>query len=179
MGTLSSIVSDLFWSRETIREHDDSILDAINDHVDVRDRLWILGDFCWGDIKSGRRFRESIRCRDVRLVWGNHDHDSIAALFERTMEQGMIRVRGQKIWLNHYPMRSWDRSFHGSWQLYGHVHGRLQEEDALDKWRLTKDVGVDACDYRPIGFEELEAYMEPRIRAFQERKRQLTDRSKV
>jgi hypothetical protein len=35
---------------------------------------------------------------------------------------------------------------------------------------LTKDVGVDACDYRPWSFEELRAYMAPRIREFNEPK---------
>lgn len=164
-------------SRETIREHDESILESINDFVRPDDRLWILGDFCWGDIEKGRRYRNRIRCRDVRLVWGNHDHSSLGRLFEQTIEQGMIRVRGQSIWLNHYPMRSWDKSFHGSWQLYGHVHGRMCEEDASENWRLTKDVGVDACDYRPISFEELEDYMEPRIKAFDARKRQLESKS--
>jgi hypothetical protein len=28
---------------------------------------------------------------------------------------------------------------------------------------LTKDIGVDSCDYRPWGFEELRDYMSPRI----------------
>jgi calcineurin-like phosphoesterase family protein len=35
---------------------------------------------------------------------------------------------------------------------------------------LTRDVGVDACDYKPVGFEELHAWMQPRVRAFEERK---------
>jgi calcineurin-like phosphoesterase family protein len=75
----------------------------------------------------------------------------------------MIQVDGQDIWLNHYPMRSWNRSFHGSWHLYGHVHGRFSAEDAANGWMLTKDVGVDACGYRPLSFEALRDYMAPRI----------------
>jgi hypothetical protein len=31
---------------------------------------------------------------------------------------------------------------------------------------LVKDVGVDACDYRPISFAELRAYMGPRVETF-------------
>ena len=85
----------------------------------------------------------------------------------------MIRVQGQSVWLNHYPMRSWDRSFHGSWHLYGHVHGQLMDEDSKITHRLTRDVGVDACDYRPISFEEVRVYMQPRITDFEAFKRTL------
>lgn len=63
-------------------------------------------------------------------------------------------------------MRSWHKSFHGSWQLYGHVHGRLEEEDQRTSWSLTKDVGVDACDYKPMSFSDLQSYMKPREKAF-------------
>ena len=31
---------------------------------------------------------------------------------------------------------------------------------------LVKDVGVDACDYRPWSFAELREYMRPRVEAF-------------
>jgi calcineurin-like phosphoesterase family protein len=75
----------------------------------------------------------------------------------------MVQVEGQEIWLNHYPMRSWNRSFYGSWHLYGHVHGRFSAADAANAWMLTKDVGVDACNYRPWCFEDVRKYMSPRI----------------
>ena len=106
-------------------------------------------------------------------VWGNHDHRSIRSAFAEAIEQGMIEIEGQAIWLNHYPMRSWDRAFHGSWHLYGHVHGRLAKQDEADGATLTKDVGVDACDYRPWSFDDLCAYMAPRIERFQQRKAEL------
>jgi calcineurin-like phosphoesterase family protein len=157
-------------SDETIRRHDDALLEAINAAVGEQDTLWILGDFCWGRLETARSYRERIRCQHVHLVWGNHDHRSIRPAFQEVLEQGMIDVEGQAIWLNHYPMRSWDRNFHGSWQLYGHVHGRLAAEDAAHPETLTKDVGVDACDYRPWSFEELRAYMAPRIEKFNEHK---------
>ena len=141
-------------STETVRRHDDALLEAINDSVGERDTLWVLGDFCWGRLESAQPYRERIRCRNVHLVWGNHDHHSIRPLFGEALEQGMIAVAGQEIWLNHYPMRSWNKSFHGSWHFYGHVHDRLAAEDASHSSWLTKDVGVDACGYRPWSFEE-------------------------
>lgn len=84
------------------------------------DTLWIVGDFCMeGRFDFAKAYRDRIKCRNVHLVWGNHDKRSIRPLFGQVLEQGMVKVDGQNIWLNHYPMRSWDKSFHGSWHLYG------------------------------------------------------------
>ena len=156
-------------SKETVRRHDAALLDAINAVVQPNDTLWVLGDFCWGDINVAKAYRNRINCRNVHLVWGNHDKRVIEPVFGRCVEQTMIKISGQHIWLNHYPMRSWNKAHRGCWQLYGHVHGRLAEEDAACPWLLTKDVGVDACDYRPISFQMLSDYMAPRLAAFQER----------
>jgi calcineurin-like phosphoesterase family protein len=153
-------------SAETVHRHDTALLDAINERVGIDDHLWIVGDFCWGGFAEARAYRDRIRCANVFLVWGNHDCGEIAPVFSDTIDQGMIRVEGQEIWLNHYPMRSWNKAFHGSWHVYGHVHGRLQREDDAKTAFLVKDVGVDACDYRPISFAELSTYMAPRVSAF-------------
>jgi calcineurin-like phosphoesterase family protein len=157
-------------SEETVRRHDEALLEAINSRVEPDDHLWVVGDFCWGGVAEARRYRDRIRCEHVFLAWGNHDRGEIAPVFSDTMEQGMIRVEGQEIWLNHYPMRSWNKAFHGSWHVYGHVHGRLQREDAVKPTMLVKDVGVDACGYRPVSFAELREYMAPRVEAFNRQK---------
>lgn len=157
-------------SDETVRRHDAALLDAINERVRPKDTLWVLGDYCWGKEPEARHYRSRLACEDVRLVWGNHDHRSVAAAFDYVTEQEMIEVAGQQIWLCHYPLRSWNGRFHGAWSLYGHVHGRLEAEDRARPSWLTKDVGVDACGYRPWSFEELQAYMAPRVEKFREHK---------
>lgn len=153
-------------SPETVTRHDNALLEAINERVDETDTLWIVGDFSLAPFEEARAYRERIRCRHVNLVRGNHDLPSYDTLFERVIDQGMIKQRGKKIWLNHYPMRSWDKAFHGAWHLYGHVHGRLGAEDAANPRLLARDVGVDACSYRPLGFEEIVDYMAPREAEF-------------
>ncbi|MFK7766324.1 MAG: metallophosphoesterase [Mariniblastus sp.] len=154
-------------SADTVERHDTALLEAINLRLTKHDTLWVLGDFCWGKESVAKCYLDRIMCKNVNFVWGNHDHRSIGPLFKKTIEQGMISVEGQKIWVNHYPMRSWDGRFHGAWQLYGHVHDRLTAEDQKNKSLLTKDVGVDACDYKPISFEELREYMTPRTVEFE------------
>jgi len=160
-------------SEQTLRRHDNALLDGINAAVQTHDTLWILGDFCWGGIETARRYLGGIRCQNVNLVWGNHDHRSVRPLFAQAIDQGMVSVGGQNVWLNHYPMRSWNKAFHGSWHLYGHVHGRLTKEDEAKPWVLTKDVGVDACNYQPVNLEQLRTYMAPRMEAFRQRKAEL------
>jgi calcineurin-like phosphoesterase family protein len=157
-------------SPETVARHDAALLEAINSRVGVDDTLWILGDFCFRDLEKAKQYRAQIRCKRVNLVWGNHDSFKLAPLFTQTLDQGPIKVQDQAIWLNHYPMRSWRGSFHGAWHLYGHVHGRLSAQDAVDAFTLTRDVGIDACNYRPISFTELRQWMQPRVALFEERK---------
>jgi len=157
-------------SAESVERHDTALLDAINQCVARDDTLWILGDFCWGKFREAKTYVDRIACDRVNLVWGNHDDRTVGAAFAKTIEQGMVNVQGQRIWLNHYPMRSWDGRFHGSWHLYGHVHGRLVEEDSARPEFLTRDMGVDVCDFRPVSFDELTTYMAPRVAAFEEAK---------
>lgn len=155
-------------SKDTINRHDEVLLQSINELVMPDDTLWILGDFCWGKEKEAASYLDRITCKNIHFVWGNHDHSSIGHLFQSEMQQGVIRVQGQLIWLNHYPMRSWDGRFHGSWHLYGHVHNRFAEADREAQHMLTKDVGMDACNYQPISFDKLTDYMKPRIEVFNE-----------
>ena len=41
----------------------------------------------------------------------------------------MFTVDGQKVFVSHYPHRSWDRASKGAWMLYGHVHNLYKPED--------------------------------------------------
>lgn len=65
---------NLKMSSESIKKMDDAILNNINEAVGPDDQLWILGDFAFSR-KSHELYdyRERINCKDVRLVWGNHD----------------------------------------------------------------------------------------------------------
>jgi calcineurin-like phosphoesterase family protein len=160
---------------EAVRLHDDALLDAINERVGEEDTLWIVGDFSLAPFGQARGYRDRIRCREVNLVRGNHDLASYGALFSRVIDQGMVKHLGKKIWLNHYPMRTWDKAYHGAWHLYGHVHGRLRDEDAANPRLLAMDVGVDACGYRPVSFEEVADCLRPREEAFRAWRRSLDE----
>src|SRR5437868_1386325 len=82
-------------SPETIDRHDQALIDAINARVAADDVLWIVGDFCWGELDDAQHYRDRIACRTVYLVWGNHDHSSIGNAFSDTFEQCMLTIDGQ------------------------------------------------------------------------------------
>ena len=163
------------WSVSAVCRHDDALIDTINTRVGEEDTLWVLGDFSLSPLEEAAAYRSRIHCRNVNLVRGNHDLPSYDSLFQRVIDQGMIKHQGQKIWLNHYPMRSWDKAFHGTWHLYGHVHGRLAEEDEANSRLLVRDVGVDATNFEPVSFSELVEYMAPRVKVFRLWKESLSE----
>lgn len=144
-------------SEETVRRHDTFILDAINDCVGVNDTLWVIGDFAW---RTPGFYRSKIRCTDVRLIWGNHDDSKLdTRMFSGVYDIANLTLNHQPIVMCHYPMRSWHRSHHGSWHLFGHVHGNLADIPH----HLALDVGVDTHAFKPWSWNEVATFMAPRI----------------
>ena len=64
----------LKMSRQSIENMDDGIIGNINSNVQPEDELWILGDFVFANnFKKVQYYRNSINCKTVKLIWGNHD----------------------------------------------------------------------------------------------------------
>jgi calcineurin-like phosphoesterase family protein len=85
---------------------------------------------------------------------GNHDH-----YMKKKRYIYNKRIEGQHVSVCHYPMRSWQNSNHGAWQLHGHSHGNLEP------LYNQLDIGVDNAfklfgSYSPISFNEVKAIME-------------------
>ena len=156
-----------------VEEMDQAIIDRHNAHVGETDTVYDLGDFafrctpeyvvqCLTQLK-GRR----------HLLWGNHDKPLRQALKQGLLDGLLasgrltligdpdphlqtalrIKVDEQKIVLAHYAQRTWQGAFRGTWHLYGHSHGNLSS------FRKSIDVGVDAHDFRPVSFPELQSRM--------------------
>ncbi len=143
---------------------DQIILDRINETVGVDDTLYILGDFCFRGGKP-EQYLSRMVCQDVHLILGNHDKrndfkDDLRG-FSSVVEVKEVIYCNQRIYLSHYPHRSWPSSHKGSWMLYGHVHSKFNEEDKVSSLK-TLDVGVDnTVNYgkmfgEPWSFKELQ-----------------------
>lgn len=147
---------------------DQIMLDRINETVEEKDTLYILGDFTF---RGGKpiEYRSRINCKDIHLCLGNHDRrkdyepfrDGTISGFTSVQDVKEIIYCNQRIYLSHYPHRSWPASHKGSWMLFGHVHGSLNDEDKVSN-RKTLDVGVDnTVNYnkpfgQPWSFKELQ-----------------------
>lgn len=141
---------------DDIQAHDDFLIDSINHRVARRDTLFILGDFCW---KTPGHYRARIKCRNVWLIWGNHDKASYRQFFSRCEDTHMAKLTvdpGIRVWLSHYPHAYWPKSHHGAFHLYGHMHDAREELlDLSFPARRAMDCGVDSAnrlfgDYRPF-----------------------------
>jgi calcineurin-like phosphoesterase family protein len=174
---------DFRVSRESVELNDATIINNINAIVGEDDTLWHLGDFCFADEKAARGYRDRIVCQNVNIVWGNHDKPArLRHLFGQAEQQIELSVEGQNVFLNHYPMLSWDGSYKGCWNFYGHVHGNLRKNPifrAACDIMLNVDVGVDGPDFDENGFmadhkfvpwsmKEIANYMNNKVRAFKE-----------
>lgn len=157
---------DLRISPETTNRMTDTIIDSTNAVVGPDDNLVVIGDFCWtprdGRYDVAKKFRDRINCKNMFLIWGNHDDrrflsptkeivaqddgrkywlsDEAKALFKACYDQYVFNVDGQHIFCSHYPCRSWDMAHHGSWDLYGHVHDLYGPEDNGDLMPYQKKV---------------------------------------
>lgn len=145
---------------------DESLIDAINLSVGLTDTLWILGDFAYRG-RDPAYYRKRINCSSVHLLMGNHDkrQKCISAGFASVGDVAEISVGSQRIWLSHYAHRSWPGSHKGSWHLYGHSHGSLNEEDE-SRGINSLDVGVDnARKFAPWAMDEVRNVLPRRARS--------------
>lgn len=144
---------------KNVEEMDNTIIQNFKDTLRSGDVLYILGDLTFKREYAIKFFEVLVDMGvECHFIIGNHDLDGrtidiIKKYCSSVQNIKEIRVGGTHIVLSHYPMQAWNKSFHGSWQLFGHVHGRMVFE--------TKqyDVGVDYNNFKPISFSYLQNIM--------------------
>lgn len=170
---------------DDVAEHDAMVLSNINDTVAETDELWLLGDLCRARVEDVRAMRDAIRCLQINVVVGNHDSRSKFLTcggfvsVEYYAEVGRVKRDGYKFVMSHYPMLDWDRAYHGSFMLHGHIHSLPSDEPESDDfvnppsreeggmgmrgynaWNAQRcirrfDVGMDANGYRPVSDQDI------------------------
>lgn len=120
-----------------------------------------------GDV-SWRALDEEIKrinCRDIHLIWGNHDRQNFGKHFKTAEDVTETKIGEINVFLSHYPHAYWPASHRGSYHLYGHTHAQREETlDQLFPGRRSMDVGIDNArrilgEYRPFAFEEIHAIL--------------------
>lgn len=141
-----------------VEEMNEALIANWNAVVAPKDVVWHLGDVGMGSDEAASTFLKRLNGK-IHLIEGNHDNKTVrdcADCFASIDLMKMISVEGQKILLCHYPMREWDKAWRGAWHLFGHVHGRLDNEP----YSKSMDVGVDSNAYKPLSFEQVRTHME-------------------
>lgn len=131
----------------------EALVSNYNNKVGKGDVVYLLGDMCWGHQNYNEFFK---RLNGTKIViLGNHDNEQCyRKLHIDNIISGLYQVKNlvidnNYIWLSHYCHRTWNRSFHNSFHLFGHSHNTLKTNNR------SMDVGVDACNYHPISWEEV------------------------
>lgn len=121
----------------SVQAHDELILAGLQ-RLAPDDELWILGDVCKPNVAAAQALREAIPCERVHIVIGNHDTGAKFltcggyASVDYYAQVGKVAVEGYKFVMSHYPMLDWDRAFHGSYMLHGHIHSLPVESAGED-----------------------------------------------
>jgi calcineurin-like phosphoesterase family protein len=149
---------------DSIEEHDEYLIEQWNKTVSSKDHVYHLGDFAfWKNNIDPDKIASRLNGKKY-LIIGNHDkklpdkHFTILGhYYELNPKSFDNETKILPIILCHYPFHSWNRAYHGSWHLYGHVHGKNEENDTFS---LRMDVGVDSNDFSPVSYDEIETIMD-------------------
>ena len=131
-----------------------------NNTVSAEDTVYILGDvfFCAKD--KAHSILDQLN-GNLFLLLGNHDNiikNNVDLLKRFTIlpEIYFGKIEDRHVHMCHYPMLSWNISFHGSFMLHGHVHNN-QPTDGQNR---RYDVGVDANNYKPVSWNHIKSTLD-------------------
>ena len=154
---------------DTIEQMNQTIVDRINQVVQEDDVLFHLGDWSFGGFSRVEEFRDKIKCKNIHIILGNHDHhiendkhgikSRFASvnhyLFLQVSETSPIRgaaVKKTKFVLSHYPICSWKDMYMGVFHLHGHVH--LPSNLVVGQGK-SLDVGMDGSLMMPYSLDDV------------------------
>jgi len=155
----------------SLTEMENKIIENTNKVVRLEDRLILVGDICLGKKQDWEKMLNSITCKNIILVQGNHDTwKSIPKdRFSLVTQQMTMRINGRLVLISHYPYRAkwWKLWLHksvrrdprrpvdrGMLLLHGHNH---RQTIRCDYHERMLSVGVDAHVYCPVNIEKLVA----------------------
>jgi calcineurin-like phosphoesterase family protein len=172
--------SDFHWRHRAILKydkrpftdidvHDEAILEGLISTLKAGDDFYFLGDLAWFKTKEDLKmvtswlFKLRAFCKvNLFFIKGNHDHKDTIRLYEELGtflgEQKRIRIGATDIVLNHFPMRTWNKSHHGSFHLYGHHHGDIEHTP----YGRSMDVAINIHSYKPINWEDVDMILSAR-----------------
>lgn len=149
----------------SVEEMNENFIEWNNNNVRDIDEVWNLGDFSFGSLEETVAIMKRLKGKQ-HLILGNHcniirnNRNIFSQYFHSIQDMRELKIdKKRKIVLCHYPMRSWNNSNYGSFQLHGHTHG------ALEPHGRSVDVGIDSefitgkPEWRPFHIDEVTSYL--------------------
>jgi calcineurin-like phosphoesterase family protein len=118
-----------------------------NEVMGEGDSLYHLGDVAWKD-ENAFKFFDSLRVKQIHLVFGNHDNESIKN-HPKIKSHGWLKktkIGGGGLTMSHFPMLAWMGMYH----VHGHWHCKQETYHPR-----VVDVGVDGHNFYPWSEEQL------------------------
>ena len=145
----------------SVEEMDRVLLQNYNSVVRKEDTVYILGDICHHmSIEEADSLIKKLNGKKY-LIKGNHDKNYDPRLFTDIQDFLKISVDGNHFSLMHYPMLSWPKKGSGGYQLHGHIHARMDYNEAnRSEGQRRYDVGVDANNFFPVSSKQIVEFFE-------------------
>lgn len=151
---------------DNLEDMNNKIVENINNLVKETDYLVCLGDWAFGGHKNIEIFRKRINCKNIYLIFGNHDDhidkntNNYRDLFTACESQKILKVsrieQGRKknyiFHLNHFPLASWRDMKDGIIHLFGHLHSQAHVKVMKGK---SMDIGMDGNNLHPYSLDDL------------------------
>ncbi len=139
------------WAQE---DNTSEIIDRWNSLVGMEDDVYSLGDFTFDGHKRFDKVTNIIKHLNgnIHFIKGNHCDRNLWQMIEDAniphviwiKDYARLNIEGQMVVLSHFPHLAWDSMQHGSYHLFGHMHGSLETEGR------SMDVGIDAHPNRTL-----------------------------
>jgi calcineurin-like phosphoesterase family protein len=139
---------------QSVKEMNEHLIESWNSVVGPDDVIHHLGDFTFSHDKYEIDMLFKALNGKKILYIGNHDGEKVQRLAWESVSYGaVLKIDGVKVHINHHPFVAgkWDAAHHGTYHLFGHVHG----EPVYDVPVRALDVGVDNIGPVPWSWEQV------------------------
>lgn len=143
----------------SVEEMDEHMVEQWNKRVMPGEKVYHLGDVCFGDPKILTRLNGS-----KRLIVGNHDNLKDTRLMSAFKKVSLWRLfKDFNFCLTHVPMR--EDTFHG--KVLFNLHGHIHQQDSPTHWHMN--MCVEKTQYAPVHLDEIVKTLKQKFESIREK----------
>ena len=168
---------------DTLEDHNAKLVENFNKLVKPDDELYHLGDWSFGGISNIWNFRKQLKCKNIHMILGNHDHhiennkrititkqefidNDYLLAYDVIGSTAYVDIKDLFSSTSHYK----SISINGQKIILCHYAMRVWEKSHKGSWMLyghshgtlpedasrrSMDVGVDTNDLKPYSYSEI------------------------